>query len=205
MDRDLDAIRSAALAELRRQPVVPSWRADAVKVVLVNVAVSSSVMAVASWSRHPRVGEVVWWVGAAMLAMVALLGAVAALRPGGRRLQHGVLALAASTIPVLVTAVPLTVVGASLFHDPECALVEVGVSLVPGCATAWALTRFAYQPLRALIGGLSAGASGLLVLHLACPVATAPHLLAFHVGPYVLMVVLLIVARARLTTRSHAP
>lgn len=205
MSTELEAARRAALVELRRQPRARPWWHGAAVVVLVHAVVAAVVMTVASWSRHPRAGEPVWWVGAALLAAVVVRGVFTALQPGGRDGRRGFLVL----VGLALGAASLATTGwsgpAPLWHDADCALAELGVSLVPALVMTRALSAFSFAPGRAWVGGLAAGATGLLVLHLTCPVGSAAHWLAFHAAPYVAVAWATAGLRARVPSRSAVP
>jgi hypothetical protein len=206
MSIDLEPARQAALAELRRQPRAVQWWRPATTVVLVHISVIVLVMlVVASWSSHPRAGEPLWLAGALLLGGVVLGGVVAALRPGGAGTLVGIAGLAALALLAVGASSTARVLPDPLWHDPECALAELGVSMVPMWVMARTLAAFAFVPARALVGGLAAGATGLLVLHFTCPVASFAHWLAFHAAPYCLVAAMTLAWRARLRSRSFAP
>jgi hypothetical protein len=86
-----------------------------------------------------------------------------------------------------------------------CLINEIALSLVPLLFVTWAVTGMAFQVRRALLAGMSAGAVGLLALHLHCPNGLPSHLFIFHALPWVGLSALAIAARAKLPSRTFAP
>ncbi len=203
MTDDLRHVRVAVLAALKKPPIARPWAADAARVLLLNLGVSA--LCAAGWALSQPAALAPRWASAGLLLALVVGGSVAAVRPGGRPAQLGVLALAVvAAAGLLFTA---TGRGSELpwLADADCALVEVGVSLVPAVATALVLRRFSYQPLRALSGGLAAGATGVLVLDLTCEIGAVSHVLAFHVAPCAGVALAFVAARAKLTSQTFAP
>jgi hypothetical protein len=205
MRNDLEQIRAAAIAELRRRPVAPSWSADAARLVMVNVGITLLLVAGIALLQEAYSGQLWRWLGAVLLVAIIIGGGVLAVFPGGKRLQLGMLALAGAAIPVLILGTTNTDADAPFFANALCALAEVAVALVPAVATALVLRRFSYQPRRALLGGLSAGATGVLVLHFTCDVDQWQHVLAFHIAPCVLVAAVLVWVRSRLASQTFVP
>ena len=190
-------------AALKKPPVVRSWVADAAHVLLLNLGVSALIAV--GWALSQPVELALRWPSAGLLLALVVGASVTAVRPGGRLAQLGVLALAAvAGAGLLLTA---TGRGAELpwLADADCALAEIGVSLVPAIATTLVLRRFSYQPLRALIGGLAAGATGVLVLDLTCAIGAVSHVLAFHLAPCAGVALALVAVRSKLTSQTFAP
>jgi hypothetical protein len=204
MRDDLEAARAAALAELRREPVAVAWSTDAARLAAINVGVASVVLAPLACVRALHAGGALWWLAAALLVALAVGGGVLAVRPGRRAHQLAVIGVAL-LLPALLVAAAHPSGLRPLLADWECGLAEGGVSAVPVIAATLALRRFSFQPLRALVGGIGAGAAGLLVLHLTCLVEGAGHVIAFHLAPFALVVAVLVVVRRRVATRSFVP
>ncbi|MCU0687002.1 MAG: NrsF family protein [Polyangiaceae bacterium] len=203
MRDDLHPVREAVLASLKKAPVVRPWPVDAARVLLLNLGVSA--FFVAGWALSQPAALAPRWVSAGLLLALVACGSVAAVRPGGSRAQLGVLGLAAAAAAgLLLTA---TGRGADLpwLADADCALAEIGVALVPALATALALRRFSYRPLRALIGGLAAGATGVLVLDLTCEIDAVSHVLAFHLAPCAVVALVFVAVRSKLRSQTFAP
>jgi len=205
MNEQLEAIRRAAQAELGRTPRVRAWWVDALTLVGVNALCGLGWSAFFSLHLEQHTGPLVRAVGAAGLVLVALLGALAAVRPGGRPLRVVLVGLAAATALVLV--------GAASGHDPGipflggagCGVSELVASVLPLGASVWVLTRFAPDLLRTLVAGLAAGAGGLVTLHLHCPNGTLSHLLVFHLAPWVLVALAAVGLRRVLPSATWAP
>jgi hypothetical protein len=204
---ELNDIRAAALAELKRQPVRRRWWVDAVALVSIN-AVFTAVAALAlSWPTAQHSSQGLRWAGVAILATLVVVGGILAIRPGVLRAQQLVLGLAAVCLGVMVLAASGTRGGPEVpfLAGVGCGVTELALSLLPAGATALVLARFAFQPLRAFAGGLAAGAGGVLVLHLHCPNGELVHLLTFHVLAWVAVAAALVVVRGRLRTTSFVP
>jgi hypothetical protein len=205
MGNDLEQIRAAVVAELRRQPAARSWSADAARLVMVNVGISLLLVAGIALVQEVYSGQLWRWLGAVLLFTIMVGGGVLAVFPGGQRLQLGMVALTCTAVPVLILGTTNADADASFFANSLCALAEVAVSLVPAVVTTLVLRRFSYQPRRALLGGLSAGATGVLVLHFTCDVDQWQHVLAFHVAPCVMVAMVLVWVRSRLASQTFAP
>jgi hypothetical protein len=203
----LESVRARALEELAASPrETPWWRE-----VLVLVAVYVGVTALGALGLA-RVGLVLNTAppavvaGLAVLVLVAMAGgAVVALAPT-RRAAWGLVGTSAAVVALSV------VLGGSGLAARDflagclgCMRAHMLLSALPLLSALVMLRRSAYHPARAVAAGLSAGAVGLLLLHLHCPDGTASHLAASHVGPWLLLGVLALGVRARLTTRTHAP
>lgn len=200
--KDINDVRNGVLAELRAEPPPPSWGLRTLGLVLVCMAVVGSALGIAVvadlGTLRPR------WPSALLLAIV-VGSCVAAVRPGSRALRVAVLGLALAGAGAHTLLAWTRGVATGWLVDPECAVAEIGVALVPALVTAAVLRHFAYQPFRAFVGGIGAGACGLLVLDLTCHVAGVFHALAFHIAPCALVVVAVLIIRSRLTTRSFVP
>jgi hypothetical protein len=126
--------------------------------------------------------------------------------PGHRRLRWTLIALSAVGAGLVGLtgsglAPPASFLGAGL----PCLLTELFTSAAPLALALWLLTHCAYEPERALAAGLANGAVGALVLHLHCSNGLAPHLLCFHVAPWLMLGAVALLLRARLPSRSFAP
>lgn len=204
MRDDLEDIRAAAIAELRKDETPAGWSLDVWRLVALNLTLCGVAVVAASSSRHPKLGEPLWALGALVMALTIIAGCVLAIRPSGRAAQAWALAFGLA-VPIGVVTLASHAPYPPLFADWECALAELGIAVLPGVAMVVALKRFAYQPSRALTGGFAVGATGLLVLHVACAVTDLPHLLAFHITPYLIVAVVLLMARARLPSLTFVP
>ena len=200
----LDKAREAARAEFRAQPKARAWWVDAWVVLAVNVAVAAlgslllSVPPVHADSPLSR-----WGIGAALMALMAL-GAWAAIRPRAKVLRVSMLALAS------LAAVWVGFGGSGLSGDRPfasglaCAATECVVTVVPLLVALWITSRFAFDFGRAIVGGLSVGATGMLVLHIHCANGASSHLFTFHVLPWLALAIAAVVIRRMLPSRSYA-
>ncbi len=202
--RPLDAIREAARAELKKQPKSQPWWVDAATLLAVNLVVFGLAMSLMSHPlRHPE-SPVMRWGNAAALLVLLMAGAWFAIRPGGRTARLAMLVLAA-----------LGAIGVSLGGSGDagarpfasglgCAATEVVVSLLPVIAAVGLTRKFAFDLTRTIAGGLSVGATGMLVLHLHCVNGAAAHLFVFHVMAWAVVAAGVVLARRLTPSRSYA-
>ncbi|HYV47393.1 MAG TPA: hypothetical protein VFA20_21185 [Myxococcaceae bacterium] len=154
-------------------------------------------------NREPAVVLVV--LGLA-LGACAVGGTLAAVAPGFPRLRWFLFGAAVSTAVLLgACGSGLPALKPFLVAGRTCASVELACAALPLGVTLWLQRRFAFDPLRAVLGSVAAAATGVFALHLHCPVGTADHLYAFHVAPWVLLGGLGLWIRSRLGSRSYAP
>jgi hypothetical protein len=204
----LHRIRSAAHEELARSPRPRPWWQDAVVLAGINSAVA---IVCALYLGSPRfLGNLaqppVLVAVAVPVALMIVLGAVAAVMPGGRA------GLASALVLVVIGAAAVVSGGTGsadgggfLASGIPCMRSEWVMATVPTAAAIAVLSRFAYSPLRMLVGALSGGATGLLALHLHCPIGTASHLLVFHILPWLAAAGIAVFIRSRVRSRSFAP
>lgn len=204
MNDGLETIRAAAMAEAKRPAATRSWRSDAARllalhagVVAISVAVSVLVLGHVPLARG---------LSAPLLAAAIVSAIVAAVvpSPAGRSwaLASLVTAFVASAIHLRGFAFASS---APLWQEAECALAELAIAAVPAIATVLTLRTFGYRRMRALVGSIAAALTGLLVLDLSCPADGAAHVLAFHLAPAALVVVVAMVIRAHAGSRAHVP
>src|SRR2546423_681929 len=107
-------------------------------------------------------------------------------------------------------AAPAVGIAGSGLDDPRpfatagmaCVSTEIALSAVPVAFALWLLARStAFSPMRALVVGLAGGATGMVALHIHCPIGTPEHLFVFHVLPWVLIALGAVAVRRRLPTR----
>jgi hypothetical protein len=199
-------IAEGELARVAGRPSPPWWR-EAAMVAVFNALILVAGLWMLGGARLANAAPlpVVWTIGIA-LAFLAIAGPIISLAPRRRPLRNGLLL----ALPLVAAAVSF---GGSGF-DPDgdlvkrgipCLTVEVLLSAAPIGFALWALTRAAFQPGRMVIGAMSAGAVGLLVLHVHCEIGSVSHLLGFHVLPWLALVVVAVAIRSRLPSRSFAP
>ena len=203
----LESVRARALEELAAHPKATPWWHE----LLVLLGVYAGMTAVGALALR-RVGlfnnaappEVVAAL-AALLALVMVGGAVVALAPT-RRMAWS---LVGTSMAVVVLAVVLggSGVAAKSFLSGliGCTRTSFLLSALPLVAAVVMLRRSAFSPARAVAAGLSAGAVGLLLLHVHCPDGSAAHLAAAHLGPWLLLGALALFVRSSLPTYNHAP
>ncbi len=203
----LESARTRVLEELTARPRATPWWHEVL--VLVGVYVGMMVLGAL---RFTRVGLFLntaspWVVvGVAVPVLLTMVGgAVVALAPT-RRVAWGLVGTSAAVVALSV------VLGGSglavrdfLAGSLGCMRAHLLLSALPLVAALVMLRRSAYQPARSVAAGLSAGAVGLLLLHVHCPDGSAPHLAASHVGPWLLLGGLALLVRSRLPTQNHAP
>jgi hypothetical protein len=203
----LEPIRAQVLEELAAHPKATPWWREVL--VLVGVYMGVTVLGAVGLARVGLVlntkppGVVA---GLAVLVLLAMAGgAVVALAPT-RRVAWGLVGTSAAVVAlsVVLGGSGLAVKG-FLAGCIGCMRSHMLLSALPLLAALVMLRRSAYHPARALAAGLSAGAVGLLLLHLHCPDGSAAHLAVSHVAPWLLLGGLALLVRARLPTRSHAP
>lgn len=200
---ELEKIRAHVLDEARADRSRRGWASLSAALLSAHAVVGGLALVIALVGLGARVdGE---WITAAVIAALVVVGVFAAVRPGGRAVRG--LALALAAIGAIGTVLTSTGHHAPTWgwHDALCLAAEIGISALPTLATLIVLREFAPHVVRASVGGLGAGAVGVFVLHLTCPVEGPLHALAFHVAPWVMVTFAVVAIRARLSSRSFAP
>lgn len=201
-----EALKAPALAELEAHPQPSPWWHEVLVLGGVYAVVTVGALG------FTRLGQLLnssspWVVRglAALLLAVMAGGAVVALAPSRRR-SWGLVGTSAAVVALAVVlgGSGLAVKGL-LAGCMGCVRTHVLLSALPLVATLVLLRRSAYQPMRALAAGLSAGGVGLFLLHLHCPDGSAAHLALSHVTPWLLVGGLAVLVRSRLSSRSYAP
>jgi hypothetical protein len=203
MNEKLEAIRLAAQAELARHPAVRPWWLDAATLLGINLLFGAGSMLLLTTSVG-GFGLLRWGAAGSLLAVCAL-GSFAAVRPGWRTARLGLLALAGLTMALVLIAATGFDPGRPFLGGIGCGLWEAMASVVPVIAAMVVLSRFAPDPLRTVVGGLAAGAGGLLALHLHCPNGMLSHLIVFHLVPWVLVTLAALGLRRLFRSASWAP
>lgn len=203
----LEPVRARALEELAAHPrATPWWREVLVLVGVYMGMTALGAMALAPMGllKNPAPAGVV--AGLTVLVLLVMMGgAMVALAPGRR--------VAWSLVGTCTAVVALSVVlgGSGLAVKGflagllGCMRAHMLLSTLPLLSALVLLRRSAYHPARAVAAGLSAGAVGLLLLHVHCPDGSAAHLAASHVGPWLLLGALALLVRSRLPSHNHAP
>jgi hypothetical protein len=194
----LESVRAQALRELEAHPKATPWWREVL--VLMGVYVGMTVLGALAFTRVGLLlneAPPLVVVGLAVLVLGVMAGgAVVALAPT-RRAAWGLVGTSAAVVGLAVKGFLAGSIG--------CWRAHLLLSALPLVAALMMLRRSAYHPARAVAAGLSAGAVGLLLLHLHCPDGSARHLAASHVAPWLLLGGLALLVRARLPTRTHAP
>jgi hypothetical protein len=205
MNSDLERVRQALRSEVTGQPqtVAKRWSHEALTLISLNLALATGIAIV--WSRALNEQLALRWSSACLLSSIIALASIAAVIPHARGLRQA--ALFASVLGILVLC-GLGGFGSAIHvycESPSCAPGELAISLLPGIATILILRRFAYQPKRAVAGGLAAGATGLLALDLTCALRNVAHVALFHVLPCAFVILAIAEVRRRLPSRTHVP
>ncbi|WNG40002.1 DUF1109 family protein [Archangium violaceum] len=203
----LESVRTQALEELAAHPKATPWWHEVL--VLIGVYVGMTLLGALGFTRvglflnSAPLGVVV---GLAVLVGLAMVGgAVVALAPT-RQVAWGLVGTSTAVVALsVVLGGSGLAVRSFLAGAIGCARTHMLLSALPLLAALVMLRRSAYQPARAVAAGLSAGAVGLLLLHVHCPDGSAPHLMASHVGPWLLLGGLALLVRSRIPTHTHAP
>lgn len=201
VDPRLEAIRKAAQAEFARAPKAQPWWLHAALLVGVNLVVGAVLALGFSVNHEQHSSEALRWLGGLGLIAISVVGAIAAVRPGWQGVRLGVLLGALATMLVMLAAAS----GLGPFGGVACGAIETVASLVPVVASVLVLSRFAPDPWRTMVGGLSAGTGGLFALHFHCPNGGLAHLTLFHLLPWLLVCLAAIVLRRLVRTDSWAP
>jgi hypothetical protein len=203
----LQRVRTRTQEELAAQPIPTPWWHE----VLVLVGVYVGLTALGALALTPLglmlnsapPGVVA---GLSVLVVLAMVGgAVVALAPV-RKVAWGLMGMCTAVVALSVVlggsglAVKSFLAGAI-----GCVKTHMLLSALPLLSALVMLRRSAYHPARAVAAGLSAGAVGLLLLHVHCPDGSAAHLAASHVGPWLLLGGLALLVRSRMPTYNHAP
>jgi hypothetical protein len=203
----LHRIRSAAHQELARSPSARPWWYDAALLVAINSGVAIVCALYLGWPRllDNSASRPILVAVAIPVALVIVLGAVASVMPGRRAALIGTLVLAVAAAVAIVSVTSGADTGRFVGGGVPCMRSEWVMAIVPTAAAVAVLSRFAYSPLRMLVGALSGGATGLLVLHLHCRNVTLPHVAVFHVLPWLAAAGIAVLIRSRIRSRSFAP
>lgn len=198
----LEKAREAARAELKAVPKARNWWVDGLMLIAINFGiVGLGALVLKTPMPNPESPMSRWGIETTLLCLMGL-GTLAAVRPGARPLRFAMLAIAAiGAIWVCLGGSGLSAEGSGI----ACAVTESVVCIVPLLVALWITSRFAYDLTRALVGGLSVGATGMLVLHFHCLNGTVEHLVMFHVLPWGAVAVAAVAVRRMLPSRSYAP
>jgi hypothetical protein len=199
-------ILESELARVAGRPSPPWWR-QALGGVVLNLMtfVAGLWLLGGAGLANAAPPPVLWTIGVA-LGLLAFAGPILSLAPRCRSLRNALLV----AVPLVAAAIGFGGSGVDpggnwVKEGIPCLTVEVLSSAAPIAFALWALTGAAFQWGRAVIAAMSAGAVGLLVLHLRCDIGSPSHLLAFHLLPWLALAAAAAVIRSRLRSRSFAP
>jgi hypothetical protein len=202
-DSALGRTRTAALAELRRQPVAVSWRQDAARTLLAVLGTTALVIGVATWMsivEPGRLGERLLQV--ALLVVLQSLGVFAAIAPGKAALRWtGALLALAAVAAILIGR------GAGLpraIPAIACSGSHLAVDLIPLGIVLHSLRRFSWSLGRATLAGAAVAATGAIAGELSCARGWV-HALIHHVGAGVVIVAACVLISRAIRPQTFAP
>lgn len=194
------SLADAARAELKRSPRVRPWWWDVAALLGVDLVLGALALALVGLTQGASANRAV----AVGLVAVVVLGAWAAVSPRAFGLRYAVAGLSVAValgVGLGGSGVPNA---GPFLQGAGCALVEGMLTVVPLALLLFVTSRFVFSPWRAIAGGLSVGATGLLVLHLHCGDGSASHLFAFHLAPWLFMASAAVLLRLSSPPRSFA-
>jgi len=198
---ELAALRAAVEREVRASPRRPWWH-DVSRIVAVQVGIV--VLVIGAWAIVLDVHSAWTWSGALLVASL-VAGTVAAVMPSGRHTSWAALVVVIGLALPAAFAAPTRPHALTVFGPVDCALAEIGASLLPAVACMIALRRFMASTPRMILAGLVSGVTGLLVLDRTCPIGQTLHAAAYHVLPCLAVVVVFVLVRARSRSKTFAP
>ncbi len=200
-DLKLAAMKAELLAELAHDPKPTPWWVGTVALLAVNVGFCAAVLVLMADAQNTVARSSVM----ALLVLVVIGGTVFGLRPGSRVARLVMLGASA----VAVAAALMTGAGEPMqgpfWAGTSCAMTEGLVSVVPLVTSLLVLSRFAFDPLRTAVVGMSAAAVGVLTLHLHCANGSWAHLAMFHGMPWLVLIAVLLMVRRAMPSKTFAP
>jgi hypothetical protein len=200
LDRTLAAVRG----ELALKRPVRRWRTEVAWVVAASAGLGTAValvlMAFGQLSVSFLLGR------APLLALLAATSAVCAwggLAPRARGLRLWGVGMALFSAAALVLA-RVPVQAEPTLPEWICTASHVGVGSIPLIVAVVFLRNAAFQPLRAVVMGLSAGTTGAFLGELACGQGWR-HVAGYHVSAWAIVAVAALVMSRSLEPRSYAP
>lgn len=203
-ENEWSTVRAAVLAEAQKPAATRWWMREAAGLFLVHLVVALGSLTIAGVAY----GHAATTLSASTLLFIGATGSgvIATLALGRTRERFAVTCAVLFVLGAVTHVAQHELIWAAPWWAyANCALGELAMAMLPGVATTVALRRFAFQPDRALLGGVAAAATGLLVLDLTCPADGAFHALAFHLVPALVVVVIALLARRAISSRSHVP
>lgn len=204
-DVKLQKIRQAAQHALEASPVQKrSWWRKLAQVLAVDLLFVVVMAGALSPVKTPW--DMVWGMTGFMLILLLNFGLFAAVSPQ-RHPSARVSVIWAVVVAFLTLGVAthwsngLPLLPAGL----PCWAMEWGLSIAPVSLAIVLLRCFAYHPLRTWLGILASGLVGLFTLHWHCQVLTGEHVLWFHLVPWLLVGVVGVWIRSRLSSKTFVP
>lgn len=200
----LERVLAASRGELALGRPVRRWRTQAAWVVAASgglaLLVAGVMLAVGAVSGTLLLGR------APLLALLVGTSAVCAwgaLSPRGRWLRRGGLGLALASAVALVLARG-TASTVSTLPAWVCTASHIAVGCVPLVVALVSLRAAAFEPLRALVAGLSVGTTGAFLGELACE-QDWRHVAVYHLLAWTCVAAAALVISKSLKPRSYAP
>ena len=201
---DFARVAEAARSELALNRRTAPWLHQALLLVAMNVVFCAAAIAMMRASTDVQSIGIGHAMAAVVLFALTIFGAFAAVRPGGRAGRIAYIVVSAVMMAIIVVGGGPVTTGLGLTH-PTCAAIELSLA-VPSLAFSFVvLRRFAFQIDRTLVAGIASGAVSALSLHFFCAKDTWTHLLVFHIVPWMLIAILAVFGRKRMTSTSYAP
>lgn len=200
----LERVLAAARGELALRRPVRRWRTQAGWLMAASAGLG--LLAAVVMLAVGAVTGPLLLARAPLLAMLVGTSAVCAwgaLSPQGqwtRRLGVGLAVVSAAAL----------VLARDASHSPPslpgwvCTVSHLAIGVVPLVVALFALRGAFFQPLRAVVAGLSVGSTGALLGELACE-QDGRHVLSHHLLAWVVITVVLVVISKSLKPRSYAP
>jgi len=204
-DPKLADLRAQLKAELALEPRATPWWVGAVVLVVVNAGLGAAAMAMMASGRGHDSGSMLRFGTTVLLGLVVVGGALFGVRPGSRTARLAMLGISALAVTLAVVAGSGVPVDGPFWAGTSCATTECLVSVVPMLTGLLLLSRFAFDPLRTIVVGMSAAAVGVLTLHLHCPNGSWSHLAMFHALPWACLIAALLLVRRVVPSKTFAP
>lgn len=201
-DAAIKRARAGALAELRRTPIAPSWRRQALTVIAVVTGVTALGAAFVAFHKGLAPAFAGRVPGLVLLATAQVCGLWAALSP--RRSPAGGLAWISAALGAGAVLIARGATGESPLPGWTCSASHVATALGPLIVVVLALRQSAWSAGRVLTAGLAVGVAGPIWGEVTCERGVA-HAALHHGGSWLIIAAACYVLSRRLTRRSFAP
>lgn len=203
-DAALARVRAAVSAELSSKKPVRTWKSEALMMFGASFAQFLLVAVVVLMTGYAR-SEIL---PAKLLTVVPLLATAAfssfaALAPRRRGIRIAAVFSALSAAVLLVSARAGI---ERLSPTPEwvCTALHISAAILPVVVATLLLRGTAPNPLRAAVAGLSMGTTGAMLGELVCEQGLR-HVALYHLGAWVTVVLLCVIASRTMKPTSYAP